>query len=84
MQEEFGQLMNRFLDNLGRALPGAAHEDLRWRFHFMVGAMMQLLAFGAPLGMKTSENYLSAGFTQLKQFVVAGLLDADESSGRNS
>ena len=39
----------RFIDELGAALPDLAHEDLHWRFHFLVGAMIYTMSNSGQL-----------------------------------
>lgn len=72
LQEEFGQVMNLFLKHLAIALPALGERELRWRFHFMIGAMMQLLNGGNPLEVEPDESTFSEGLEKLKLFVIAG------------
>lgn len=44
--EEFGEVIDRFTTALARALPEVPPEELFWRFHFMVGAMVHTAAHG--------------------------------------
>ncbi len=44
--EEFGEVIDRFTTALARTLPEVPPEDLFWRFHFMVGAMVHTAAHG--------------------------------------
>ncbi len=39
----------RFIDELGAALPELTHEDLHWRFHFLVGAMIYTMSDSGQL-----------------------------------
>jgi hypothetical protein len=39
----------RFIDELRAALPELAHEDLHWRFHFLVGAMIYTMSDSGQL-----------------------------------
>jgi AcrR family transcriptional regulator len=39
----------RFIDALGGALPFLSHEDLHWRFHFLVGAMIYTMSDSGQL-----------------------------------
>ncbi len=73
MEGEFAEVMSRFIAALHEARPDIPIEELRWRFHFMLGAMVQLLQFHAPLGMPSDEDALQDGLTRLVDFVVAGI-----------
>ena len=54
--------------------PDNAYEDaLAWRFHFMIGAMIHMLAFGSPLGMEASSRSSADGLARLLAFAVAGI-----------
>jgi AcrR family transcriptional regulator len=39
----------RFIDELQAALPELTHEDLHWRFHFLVGAMLYTMSDSGQL-----------------------------------
>jgi AcrR family transcriptional regulator len=39
----------RFIEELGAALPDLTHEDLHWRFHFLVGAMIYTMSDSGQL-----------------------------------
>ena len=62
-----------FVAALDRALPGVGETELRWRFNFVVGAMVQLLNFGAPPGMDESNFTLDERMQFLQAFCIAGL-----------
>jgi AcrR family transcriptional regulator len=44
MAEEFREVGERFTREIARTLPGAAQEEIVWRFHFMVGALAHTVA----------------------------------------
>ena len=46
----------RFIDELRAALPDLAHEDLHWRFHFLVGAMIYTMSDSGQLADYLAEN----------------------------
>lgn len=76
LEQEFGATASRFVDALKQALPHVEAAELRWRFHFVVGAMVHLLNFDVPLGMPSSEMDPEARAERLLQFAVAGLCQA--------
>lgn len=73
MEGEFSEVANRFIAALHRARPDLPVAELRWRFHFMIGSMIQLLQFHAPLGMPVGEHSLRDGLERLLNFTVAGI-----------
>lgn len=81
LEREFGMVAGRFTSALAKALPEVEETELRWRFHFMIGAMIQVLSFGAPLGMKEFIDMHQEGIKQLQSFAVAGFLQAQHAVG---
>ena len=73
MEGEFSEVASRFIAAMHRARPDLSLEELRWRFHFMIGSMIQLLQFNAPLGMPTDDASLKEGLDRLLDFTVAGI-----------
>ena len=73
IEREFGPSTRRFLAALGAALPDVDEDALAWRFHFMIGAMIHMLAFGSPLGMEASSRSSADGLARLLAFAVAGI-----------
>lgn len=88
LQNTFRPTASAFFSALTRALPHLEEEQLRWRFHFMIGAMIHLYNFNQPLpvfvsesqqstsppfGTSSDESLLEAGLDQLVHFLVAGL-----------
>ena len=73
LEGQFTEVALRYQGALAAALPATTHEEIRWRFHFMVGAMIQFLRFNAPLGQPASPASFQAGMEALIQFVSAGL-----------
>ncbi len=79
LEQEFLPVVERFAGALHPLLPHLDSDELRWRLHFAVGAMLHLLIFPSPLGVgaasaagNESEGAVTA-FSRLQQFVVAGL-----------
>jgi AcrR family transcriptional regulator len=83
LEQEFLPTCERFIAALLTLLPHLDAVELRWRFHFTIGSMIQLLTFTQPLGMASPpEAGVVPGPTlvaiqRLQQFVVAGLQQAD-------
>ena len=73
MEQEFSQVADRFLFAIAAVLPDLPQDQLRWRFHFTVGSMIQLLRFHAPIGMPSSARTLTHGLDQLIEFASAGI-----------
>ncbi len=76
LEKEFGQVAERFMNALGRVLPEVEDEELRWRFHFLIGAMLHVLNFPAPPGSTEPVDQLEV-LKRLEAFVVAGLTQGD-------
>ncbi len=73
LESEFEQTLSRFLNALCAALPQVDSTVLRWRFHFTVGSMIQLLRFHAPMGMPVEKPSFLGGLDQLVAFATAGI-----------
>lgn len=73
LKNEFAEAAQRYQLALSRALPHLSSEDIQWRFHFMIGAMIQLLRFPAPLMQASGAEHFKTGTDHLIDFVVAGL-----------
>jgi AcrR family transcriptional regulator len=76
LEREFGIVASRFIRALTNALPELDAAELRWRFHFMIGGMIQVLSFGAPLGMEEFTDMHREGIKKLQSFAAAGFLRA--------
>ncbi len=75
LQEEFQPVTAAFMEALSRALPEVPAEELRWRFHFMIGSMTHLLRFHAPFGRDSSLESFIEGMPRLIEFVEKGLTE---------
>jgi len=73
IEREFGAISRRFLVALGGALPDVAPDELAWRFHFMIGAMIHMLAFEGPSSLERSSYSIADGLVRLLAFSVAGI-----------
>lgn len=81
LEKTFAPVVQAYFAALRAALPDVSAEELRWRFHFMIGSMIQLARFRHPLnvfhrGEPPTEGTLRAGIDQLVRFVVAGLVQS--------
>lgn len=69
-----------FLRTLREALPGLEADDLHWRFHFMLGAMVYTMAAPGRIesitdgALDTSDS--TAALAKLVSFAAAGFRDA--------
>ena len=73
LEEEFAEIAGQFQEALAGVLPGVDMDELRWRFHFMIGSMIQLLQIQAPLGIEPTPEIFKQGIASLIEFSVAGL-----------
>ncbi len=74
LEQEFKPATERFINTLQPLLPGLDQETLHWRFHFVIGAMIHLLANSTPLGLTQVDRKTEIqAFQRLQKFVVAGL-----------
>lgn len=72
-EEEFQEVAQTFQMAIAAILPGVSREEIRWRFHFMIGSMIHLLQMHAPLGSESTYESFTAGLPRLIDFVQAGL-----------
>jgi AcrR family transcriptional regulator len=77
LEQEFGPTVGRFVAALQLALPDVEASELRWRFHFVIGAMVHLFNFDAPLGMPAEEARPEQRAERLLRFAVAGVRQSD-------
>lgn len=73
LEEEFNLTVQRFQQALASALPDVPAPEMRWRVHFMIGSMIQLLRYPAPLGMSEPGETFPASLDRLRDFIVAGI-----------
>lgn len=76
IEDEFAEVSIQFLQALASVLPEVEYEDLQWRFHFMVGSMLQFLKIPAPLGTEQTRERFTRGIERLIDFGVAGIEQA--------
>jgi len=73
LEETFQEVAMAFQGALSQVLPRVTAEDIRWRFHFMIGSMIHLLQMHAPLGSESTHDAFTSGVPRLIDFVQAGL-----------
>jgi hypothetical protein len=77
IEENFGPLLNRFVDALAEALPASPREELQWRMFFVVGAMTQTMAWGPIMAKfidgKPNLADVEALTARLVRFGAAGM-----------
>lgn len=75
IEREFTPTARRFFEALGAALPELDPDEIRWRFHFVIGAMVHLFAFDRPpdFGGAAPSPGPHGALTHLLEFAVAGL-----------
>tara|TARA_R110002073_G_scaffold63490_3_gene158981 strand:- start:5848 stop:6495 length:648 start_codon:yes stop_codon:yes gene_type:complete len=72
LEKQFGEMARRFLNAISVALPDIPQQELKWRFHFLVGAMLKTLTHPTPLGLGTTEDSYEIKFQRLIQFAIPG------------
>ncbi len=78
LENEFTEVARRYQSALRKALPHLSEVDIQWRFHFLIGSMIHLLRFQAPLNA-IAPKPLNEAAQELVSFVVAGITQAGES-----
>lgn len=76
LEQVFGPIVKRFVGALQKTLPSLDAAELEWRFHFLIGAMLQLIRADCPLrfiGARSSKLPAQRQIDELVNFVVAGL-----------
>jgi AcrR family transcriptional regulator len=78
LEQEFGEVAARYQLAIAEVFPGVPAEELSWRFHFMVGSMLHLLQFNAPLGTESSRSTFISGIDRMIDYAEAGLAQSNE------
>jgi len=77
LRELFGEILQRFSAAIGRTLPELSSEELMWRVHFMLGAMIHTVAdqpsIRAFSGGLCDPSDIEGVRRRLIDFVSAGL-----------
>ena len=77
LRELFSEILQRFCAAIGRALPALSPEELMWRVHFMLGAMIHTVAdqpsIRALSGGLCNPADIEGVRRRLIDFVAAGL-----------
>lgn len=81
LEQEFGMVARRFVAALSRLLPELSITEVRWRFHFLVGSMLQTLSLPMPLGAEIAEDGSQDKFQRLINFAISGFLAPEPSLG---
>ena len=89
LRELFGEILQRFSAAIGRTLPELSTEELMWRVHFMLGAMIHTVAdqpsIRALSGGLCDPSDIEGVRRRLIDFVAAGLRSPleEEKLGQN-
>ncbi len=78
LEQEFGKIAARYQLALSEVLPDVPAEELSWRFHFMIGSMIHLLQFNAPLGTEATHSTFISGIDRMLDYAEAGLAQPNE------
>ena len=73
LEAEFSEVAAAFQQALARMLPDLPPDELQWRFHFTVGAMVHLILFQAPLASESTPDKFIQGMDSLINYAAAGL-----------
>ncbi|MEI6675454.1 MAG: TetR family transcriptional regulator [Verrucomicrobiota bacterium] len=79
IEVQMSVLIKRFTQSLSKSLPMVAEEDLVWRLHFVMGAMIYMLTHGEAM-QRLSQGAagnpgMKATLERFVRFAVAGLRD---------
>ena len=77
LEEEFQEVAIKYMDALASVMPQIPRDDLRWRFHFLIGSMIHLLQMHAPLGSESTPETFTSGLPRLIDFVQSGLMQTN-------
>jgi AcrR family transcriptional regulator len=73
----FERMLTRFRKAFGKALPGVETEELVWRIHFTVGAMVHTMAHGETLSRLTDgasgRPSMESTLSRFIRFAAAGM-----------
>ena len=73
LEQEFGEIAALYQSTLSEISPDVPPEEMSWRFHFMIGSMIHLLQFNAPLGTESSYSTFISGIDRMIDYAEAGL-----------
>ena len=73
LEQEFGEVAALYQSTLAEVSPDVSTEELSWRWHFMIGSMIHLLQFNAPLGTESSYSTFISGIDRMIDYAEAGL-----------
>ena len=78
LEQEFGETAARYQLAIAEVFPDVSAEELSWRFHFMIGSMIHLLQFNAPLGTESTYSTFISGIDRMIDYAEAGLAQSNE------
>ncbi len=82
MEAQQSVLIERFTEVLSKSLPGLTTEDLAWRLHFTVGAMLHMLTHGEELQRlaqgAAGTPPMEVTLARFLRFAAAGLREGGE------
>jgi AcrR family transcriptional regulator len=78
LEQEFGKIAARYQLAIAEVFPHLPTEELSWRFHFMIGSMIHLLQFNAPLGTESSYSTFISGIDRMLDYAEAGFTQPNE------
>ena len=86
LEGQFSKLAQRYIEAISSVLPDVSEADIRWRFHFMIGAMLQLIRFSSPIGGQPDSENFATSLDRLVNFVVGGITHVPDhtAAGANS
>lgn len=82
IETQYSVVSARFTRMLGKSLPSLSEQDLVWRLHFVVGAMIHMLTHEETMQRVSQgaggEPNMEAMLSRFLRFAVAGLRDGVE------
>lgn len=85
LKTTFAPTASRFLQALARALPHLSPEVLALRFHLVIGSMLHLVRFEAPIEFQESQGNAAGpvnNIEELVSFAVAGLSEPEANGSK--
>jgi AcrR family transcriptional regulator len=78
VEQEFGEVAAHYQMAIAEVFPDVPAEELSWRFHFMIGSMIHLLQFNAPLGTESTHSTFISGIDRMIDYAEAGFAQSNE------
>lgn len=71
---EYGDVLARYLEALYASVPDVPHEEILWRFHFMLGAVSYAIAGVDALQLFAGESFDDRNLDHLRERLISFLI----------